>query len=256
MGEFTRVQKIVLAGLIGLALYALWDAGWYSPDRFRQYYADPDNRMSVQVLVMLIPSIILHEISHGWAALGFGDDTAKRAGRLTLNPIPHIDPWGSVMLPVIMMAIAGGAFGYAKPVPVNPARMRSPRNHNVLTALVGPGTNIALVALSLLLLHVLPPFGDGGWLVALGYANVLLAAFNLIPIPPLDGSAVIERFLPVSWWPKYLQLRQYSFGILLLAVFVLPLHVVFEPAFRLFRSLLPGCGRLIDWSPYLLQWCG
>jgi len=182
-----------------------------------------------------VPSIILHEVSHGWAALSFGDDTAKRAGRLTLNPIAHIDPFGTILLPLLMSAIGFGVFGYAKPVPVNPRRMRSPRNQSLYTSLAGPAMNLAIAIIAALVLRVLRPDGFSfdslqafleeplylQIVVYVGLVNVLLAVFNLIPLPPLDGSAVIERFLPQRYWRQYLQLRRYSMivliGILVLA---------------------------------------
>jgi Zn-dependent protease len=203
--------------------------------------------------LMLAPSIILHEIAHGGVALAFGDDTAKRAGRLTLNPIAHVDPLGTVVLPGIMLLSGLGAFGWAKPVPVNPRKLRNPRQQSLLVSLAGPGTNIAL-ALAAAAWLALRPADTIGLLsidfdlvpavdqaaFMLGFANVLLAAFNLIPFPPLDGSALIERVLPHSWWPGWLRFRQYSMGILLLIVLVFPtlLGHVFDPALDLWSKLL------------------
>lgn len=220
-------QRLVLIGLGALLVYAILHGHYITEGRIYFFAA-------------LFPSIILHEVSHGAVALVFGDDTAKRAGRLTLNPIPHIDPWGSIALPAILVATTGAAFGYARPVPVNPRRMRSPRNHNVLVALAGPGTNIVLAVAAAAALRVvgLRDAGLQRFLFSLGFANVILAAFNLLPLPPLDGSAVIERLLPVKWWPRYLRLRQYSFPLLLLVVFVFPLDRVFDPALRLWERLL------------------
>lgn len=244
----TRSQQLIFAGLGALVVYAIIEGDLLS-------------RADLLFFAVLIPSIILHEVSHGWSALSFGDDTAKRAGRLTLNPVAHIDPWGSVILPAILVLVAGFAFGYAKPVPVNPRRMRSPRNHGMLTALAGPATNIviALVATAVLILLDPPGLGevadtlrDGeyeeelyGWSLAaqlaywLALANVFLAAFNLIPIPPLDGSSVIERFLPMRFWPQYLKFRQYSMLILLGLFLFLPetLLWVFRPALQLWGRL-------------------
>ena len=189
-----------------------------------------------------MPSIILHEVSHGVAAYAFGDDTAKRAGRLTLNPIAHIDAFGTVILPLVLILTTGRAFGYAKPVPVNPRQLRNPRDQTVLVSLAGPGVNILLALVAAAAFRrVAQSGGDVREVVLnLGFANVLLAAFNLIPIPPLDGSAVIERFLPRSWWPRYLQLRQYSMGILLILVLILPgvLSRVFNWAIDLWARLL------------------
>jgi Zn-dependent protease len=221
-------QRFVLVALGALLVYAIVHGDLLTEDR-------------VLFFAALFPSIILHEVSHGAAALVFGDDTAKRAGRLTLNPLPHIDPWGSIALPAILVVTTGAAFGYAKPVPVNPRRMRSPRNHNVIVALVGPATNIVLAVLAAGVLQVMGLHNTRfvRFVFALGFANVILATFNLLPIPPLDGSAVVERLLPARWWPRYLRLRQYSFGLLLLVVFVFPLDKVFDPALRLWERLLP-----------------
>jgi Zn-dependent protease len=200
---------------------------------------------------VLIPSIILHEVSHGWVAFMFGDDTAKRAGRLTLNPIAHVDPFGTVILPAILILTAGSAFGYARPVPVAPSRMRSPRNHSLITSLAGPAVNIMLALLSAVvirfaLLDQLVGSGLGSApllpriVFEVGYVNVILAAFNLIPVPPLDGSAVMERLLPARAWPTYLRLRQYSMLILFFLIFWSGgvLSKVFDPALRFWFNLL------------------
>ena len=194
----------------------------------------------------LVPSVILHEVSHGAVANFFGDDTAKRAGRLTLNPIAHIDPFGTVILPAILSLSGVGAFGYAKPVPVNPRQLRNPKQHSLYVSLAGPATNIALVLLSFLLLRTV--FHDElrraffisdlplvpRYVFWLGFANIILAVFNLIPIPPLDGSALIERVLPNRWWPTWLKVRQWGFGILLLLVILLNQQQdsPFDSAFR------------------------
>jgi Zn-dependent protease len=170
-------------------------------------------------------------------ALMFGDDTAKRAGRLTLNPVSHVDPIGTVILPAILVLSGHPAFGYAKPVPVNVRRLRNARNASLVVSLAGPAVNIVLAGLAALALRrwSISPFGPPplGWRVvlALGEANVILAVFNLIPIPPLDGSAVVERLLPARWWPGYLRIRQYSLLIVLAIVFLRPsiLNGLFDP---------------------------
>ncbi|MHB8594239.1 MAG: site-2 protease family protein, partial [Acidimicrobiales bacterium] len=160
------------------------------------------NTFTILVFCALIPSVIIHEVSHGVVALAFGDDTAKRAGRLTLNPLPHIDPFGTIILPA-MLALSGvGVFGWAKPVPVNVSRLRHPRNQHVVVALVGPAVNIVLAVVFGLGYRFLVP-GTDKFLAApgqvlpgptwaqlvfvAGYINVILAVFNLIPLPPLDG---------------------------------------------------------------------
>ena len=208
---------------------------------------------------VLIPSVILHEISHGALALVFGDDTAKKAGRLTLNPIPHIDPLGTIVVPAIMAFTGFGAFGWAKPVPVRPHLLRSPRNHGLLVSLVGPAVNIAIALIAALILRFLRPDAAGAVVAQLegspfaapgifdqivfyaGFVNVLLAAFNLIPLPPLDGSAIIERFMPARWFASWLKLRNYSMGLLLILMLVfgsLLSRFVFIPAIELWSQLL------------------
>ncbi len=174
-------------------------------------------------LGVLVPAIILHEVSHGVVALAFGDDTAKQAGRLTLNPIAHIDPVGSIALPLLLAVAGAPVFGWAKPVPVNPRKLRHPRQETLLVSLAGPATNIVLAIGAAAVLrtatHSSLPIEIA---LQFGIINVVLATFNLIPIPPLDGSAIIERFLPATWWPGWLRLRQYSFAILFLLIFLLP----------------------------------
>ena len=181
------------------------------------------------LLAVTIPSVILHEVAHGWAALRLGDDTAKRRGRLTLNPIAHVDPVGTLLLPAVMAASGLGVIGYAKPVPVNVGRLRRPRDHAVLVALAGPVTNITLALAAAVAVRALggvdvPESGEIGWdaptvLTVLGVINLLLALFNLIPVPPLDGSAVVERALPARWLPSWYRLRRWSM-LVVLAVFL------------------------------------
>jgi Zn-dependent protease len=193
---------------------------------------------------VIVPSIILHEVSHGVVALWFGDDTAKRAGRITLNPVSHIDPFGTIILPVILAAFGGAILGYAKPVPIDPRRMRNPRNDSVIVALAGPAVNIVLAVLAAFALRRWGP-GNGDTLpvellVRLGLINAVLAVFNLIPIPPLDGSAVVGRFLPRALWPAWAKLQQYGFVILLVVFLALPqlLHPLFVRAEQLWVDLL------------------
>lgn len=170
----------------------------------------------------LIPSVILHEVAHGVAALGFGDDTAKQAGRLTLNPIAHVDPVWTILIPAMLALSGAPVLGMAKPVPVNPRRMRHPRNQGLLTSLAGPATNVALAAVAAIVMrnHLVPAGNLFTFVNAFGVVNVILAVFNMLPIPPLDGSAVLERFLPAHLLPGYLRLRQYSFIIFFLLFFV------------------------------------
>lgn len=184
----------------------------------------------IVVFCCVVPSIILHEISHGYVANLFGDDTAKRAGRLTLNPIVHVDPVGTLIVPALLSLSGAGVFGWAKPVPVNVGRLRSPRNEGVVVSLAGPFVNLVLAAIFGVLFvhfarsHVPTSVTISSWsaseqiLFWASLVNVGLFVFNMIPIPPLDGSVLFERLLPRSWWPTYLRYRQYTMPILLAIV--------------------------------------
>jgi Zn-dependent protease len=204
--------------------------------------------ISILMLCALIPSVILHEVSHGAVALAFGDDTAKRAGRLTLNPVRHIDLFGTIILPVLLVLSGVGAFGYAKPVPVNVTRLRYPRNEGVMVSLVGPAVNVFLaLVFGLVYAHMVPlsikapvlVTGDISlqptWaqlIFVAGYINVILAVFNLIPLPPLDGSAVVERLLPRHLLAGYYRIRPFTLFLPLIVILVFPqaLNDVFHPA--------------------------
>ena len=196
----------------------------------------------VWALVVLIPAVVLHEVAHGVAALGFGDQTAKRAGRLTLNPVRHVDPFGTVMLPLLLAFTTGSTFGYAKPVPVNRSNLRRPRDHGLLVSLAGPLTNVLLAVGAAALLRT--GVGGGGivteGLFRFGVINVVLAAFNLLPIPPLDGSSLVERFLPRRFLRSWSKLRQYAMPLVLGVVLLFPaaLGTVFGAATDLWQQLL------------------
>jgi len=191
---------------------------------------------TVILLAVFVPSVILHEISHGVVALWCGDDTAKRAGRLTLNPLAHVDPLGSIVVPILMVLSGGPAFGWAKPVPVNVGHLRHPRDQAVLVSLAGPATNIILASIAGVVFNVLiravPHVMAFGQIYTdtpanlvtqiaydFGIINVVIAVFNLIPIPPLDGSALLERLLPASVLPQYYRMRFAFIVVVLLLVF-------------------------------------
>lgn len=166
---------------------------------------------NVYFFIALVPSVVLHEVSHGYVANFFGDPTAKENHRLTLNPLPHIDPFGSLLLPALLIFSGLPPIGYAKPVPVNISRLRKPRQQSLYVSLAGPFVNIVLSAVGFVIcefaIHV--TYSQTMFNVGLyfGLVNLILAVFNLLPFPPLDGSAVIERFVPNRHLPAYYQFR-------------------------------------------------
>ncbi len=173
----------------------------------------------------IILAITLHEASHGFVAWKLGDDTAYRLGRVTFNPLRHIDPFGTILLPALLYLSTGFVFGYAKPVPVNYRRLRNPRRDMALVAAAGPGINIALAFTSALALHLVP---DGAsdlirqMLTVSIFANVILALFNMLPLPPLDGGRVAVGLLPYPLSLYLARLERYGIFILLAAIFLLP----------------------------------
>ncbi|MGE5042157.1 MAG: site-2 protease family protein [Candidatus Levyibacteriota bacterium] len=167
-------------------------------------------------VVILIFSAILHEVMHGWVADKLGDPTARLMGRLTLNPIPHIDPLMSVVIPIILiLAHSPIIFGAAKPVPVNPMHLHDGKKDFALVGLAGPLTNAVIAIIAAGLLHIVPADNFIAYILSLVVLyNLILAFINLIPIPPLDGSRVITFLLPDDLARKYLSIE--SFGIVIL----------------------------------------
>ena len=188
-------------------------------------------------------SIILHEIAHGVVANHFGDDTAKRAGRLTLNPIPHIDPLGSVVLP-LALSIMGSpfVFGWAKPVPVSFRNLRNPKRDMVAVAVAGPITNIFLALVSASVARIGSAMGSD-WLTAMAIVgvqvNVVLAVFNLVPILPLDGGRVLFGLLPREPALAFARLEPYGMLIVMALLFTGTLGAVLGPVTMfMIRTLL------------------
>lgn len=185
--------------------------------------------VSVWALPVLV-AITFHEAAHGYVAWRLGDDTAFRLGRVTFNPLKHVDPFGTIMLPALLLLLRSPVlFGYAKPVPVNFARLGRPRRDMVWVAAAGPGTNLALAATSTWLLrfvHVLPA-AAAEWaahvLAASLLINVILGVFNMLPLPPLDGGRVAVGLLPDSLARPLARLERWGFLIIIAALFILPM---------------------------------
>ncbi|MFW6129316.1 MAG: site-2 protease family protein [Candidatus Aminicenantaceae bacterium] len=193
--------------------------------------------------VVLLFSITIHESAHGWTANKFGDPTAYNMGRVTLNPIPHIDPIGTLLFPLIMMITGIPFIGWAKPVPVNPYNLKDPKKDNLWISFSGPLSNLmaagAFIIAGVILksMFILPsiilPILFYGALI-----NSILAVFNLIPIPPLDGSGILMGFLSDEAAEKYEQIRPFGFLIILGLLFIGFLNLIFNPIYTFISKVL------------------
>lgn len=185
-------------------------------------------------ILALVFSVVFHEVAHGWMAMRHGDETALRMGRLTLNPLPHIDPVGSIIVPLMLSFTNSVMFGWAKPVPVDPRRLRDPWNDHPKVAAAGPAANLLLALICAVLLGLVIGLaaltGATAQVLSTGptplkflvslfqtgiMINVVLAMFNLIPVPPLDGSWILTRFLPRDLHFRYEQLRRFGFVLVI-----------------------------------------
>lgn len=203
-----------------------------------------DTLVSVAITVVLVMlSAIVHEVAHGWVALRCGDATAKEAGRLTLDPRAHLDGFGSVVLPLVMALLGGPVFAFARPVPYDPRRLRHPRRDELFVALAGPASNVLQAFVGALVLRAawdpllaavvsgVAPFEVVSWVVTIlstyVSVNLVLCFFNLIPLPPLDGSKVVLFFLTGDARRAYYRIQEYAMPILVVALYVVPqlLHV-------------------------------
>lgn len=189
--------------------------------------------------LIIVPSAIIHEYAHGWVADMLGDPTAKYAGRLTINPIAHIDLWGTILMPIFLSVLTGGRFlfAYAKPVPYNPYNLKNQKWGPALVAIAGPLANFLLaLAFALVLRFFSPGSNFSSLLFIIVYANIMLMVFNLVPIPPLDGSKILYAVLPDSAQGIKMFLDRYGFIILLFFVFFL---------FELISPIIDGLFRLL-----------
>ncbi len=189
---------------------------------------------SVTLLAIFLATITIHEFSHGLVAYFFGDMTAKNMGRLTLNPLRHIDFLWTILLPLVLVTVGLPAIGMARPVPVNFANLRHPKRDMIWVAVAGPIANFLLASLMAALYHKVH------WdVLLLGvYFNLGLAMFNILPIPPLDGSRILTGLLPMNWAYEYVKLEKFGFVVILILVWLrLPLRVI-VPALNFFCQLL------------------
>lgn len=188
--------------------------------------------LALALIPALIVAIVFHEVAHGWTALALGDPTAKERKRLSFNPIRHVDPFGTLILPGLLALSGAPVFGWAKPVPVIKSRLRNPRFGMMAVAAAGPGTNLVLATIGALVLGLLagnlsaPPEGLLGFGIAALYSfiliNIFLALFNLLPLPPFDGSHIVEGLLPPRAARAYEKLRPFGFPLLFLLLLVIP----------------------------------
>jgi Zn-dependent protease len=203
-------------------------------------------RYIIATLVAFVLGITVHEFSHAWSALMLGDDTAERQGRVTLNPIAHLDPVGSIG--ILFLVIGGFGIGWGRPVPIVPSRLRWRQRGMGITAIAGPISNVVLAALFVIPLrfgHIQVGSAAYVFLRQIVVINLLLAAFNLIPIPPLDGSKILNGILPSFWHPYLAPLERY--GVMILLVLILfgslggsILNAMYAPVYNALSHVIIG----------------
>ena len=221
--------------------------------------------IAFEILAFLF-GLSIHEAAHAFTADKLGDDTARQLGRVTLNPLPHIDLFGTILLPAMGLISGLPVLGWAKPTPVNPSRLRHPRRDDILVTGAGPASNLLVATVAVLLLlgiRVASPEGAvvieqvvGGYanlvdgqsasvitpiallLYYFLYINVLLAVFNMIPVPPLDGGQIVGQLIPASWQPAYAVLSRYGFIVLIVLLYMRVPFYLFTPVLHFFLGIL------------------
>ena len=217
-----------------------------------------DKNILYQIAVWLIPlviAIVFHEVAHGLVARRLGDNTAEAQGRLSLNPIRHVDPVGTIILPMILAITHAPVFGWAKPVPVDYRRLRNPRRDMILVALAGPGMNLLLAVVGTAILAATMAMSAGAQTGAAAFIaanafnflliNIFLAVFNLLPVPPFDGGHVVEGLLPPALATSFRKIGRYSLLVLVVLLLVLPaLSPKADVVGRLVSPIVGGIARL------------
>ncbi len=227
---------------------------------------NPDNVVYAAAvwIIPLMIAIVFHEVSHGWVARMLGDPTAHEQKRLSFNPLRHVDPVGTIVLPLILAIAKAPVFGWAKPVPVRANRLRHPRSGMMIVALAGPAMNLALALVAAIAIGVFANALDGtrpegvaafAWANLINFLiiNVFLAVFNLLPLPPFDGGHVVEGLLPRSAVPAWQKLARFGFPLIIVLLVFVPMlfpgasivrHIVGPPADALTEAYL-GLAALI-----------
>ncbi len=203
--------------------------------------------IALAMIPAIVIAIVFHEVAHGWTALWLGDPTAKEQRRLSFNPLRHVDPFGTVILPGLLALSGAPVFGWAKPVPVIKQRLRNPRFGMMAVAIAGPGSNLLMAGIAAVVVGLMvqgvtqPPGGVLGFVLFSLFQfiqiNIFLALFNMLPIPPFDGSHIVEGLLPRAMVPGYERLAPLGFPLVLLVLVILPWLI---PAFNPVGALLGG----------------
>jgi Zn-dependent protease len=210
--------------------------------------------LAVAAVPMLF-AITAHEAAHGWVANLLGDKTALMLGRVTFNPFKHLDPIGTVLVPIVTLVLAGFVFGWAKPVPVNWRNLHQPRRDMALVALAGPAANLVMALFWGLVVKIGVLLGPSADSIALPLAlmgavglliNLFLMVLNLVPLLPLDGGRVLSSLLPPAWSAKFSRLEPYGLIVLVLLIVLGFLGTVIVPVVEVMMHLIPGGGSAID----------